>query len=168
MRKSNWIIVAVLVVASIIFLAMWYYFGFNYVDDPLDLVVTILWWVLTIGICVAIHVSESRRQRSIRTAFLGPDLIYNSEAGIVRLGPDEQYVPALQEIISNLDYNFDKQGSNSANDKRIRFRYIVRTDKFADHGKTWEGEVINVMKPDDPRLFKSKRELSALLGNDAA
>ena len=42
MKKSNWLIVGLLVVASVIFLAMWYALGFNLIDDPLDLIVSIV------------------------------------------------------------------------------------------------------------------------------
>lgn len=44
MRKSNYLILGILVVASIFFLWMWYALNFNLVDNPLDLVLTIVWW----------------------------------------------------------------------------------------------------------------------------
>lgn len=105
MKKSNWLIVAVLVVASFIFLAAWYVLGFNLIDDPLDLVVTIVWWVLIIVVCLLINWSENKRRRSLRTAFLAPGVIYNPEAGIVRVDSDA-YVPTLQSVLRNLDYSF--------------------------------------------------------------
>ncbi|WP_251198326.1 hypothetical protein [Anaerotardibacter muris] len=160
MKKSNWIIVAILVVASIVFLAMWYALGFNLVDDPLDLVVTIVWWVVIIAVCVLIKWSENKRRRFIRTSFLGSGVIYNPEAGIVRV-ESEAYVPALQRVLRNLEYSFDEK--NVSNDQRIRFTYIVRTDKFADNGNTWVGEVVKVSNPDDVRRFNSKVELEHLV-----
>lgn len=160
MRKSNWVIVAILVVASVIFLAMWYALGFNLVDDPLDLVVTIVWWVVIVAVCVLIKWSENKRRRFLRTSFLGSGVIYNPEAGIVRVESGE-YVPALQRVLRNLDYSFDEKNIN--NDQRIRFTYIVRTDKFSDNGSTWVGEVVKVSDPDDVRRFNSRVELAQLL-----
>ena len=72
MRKSNWIILAVLVIASIFFLWLWYYLKFDLVDHPRDLILTILWWVVVLAACVGIHYVEKMRQRNIRTAFLAP------------------------------------------------------------------------------------------------
>lgn len=168
MKKSNWIIIAILFVASCFFLALWYWLDFNLVDDPLDLIVTIVWWALIIAICLVIHFSEKRRQRAIRTVFIAPNLIYNSEVGLVRLNPGEAYVPALGKLISNLEYTFDRaEETQDENGARIRFRYIVHTDKFEDDGDTWEGEVIEVARPDDPHEFSSRQELTRLLPKQA-
>lgn len=60
MKKSNWLIVGLFVVASVIFLAMWYVMGFNLIDDPLDLVISIVWWVVIIAICLLIQWSENK------------------------------------------------------------------------------------------------------------
>lgn len=161
MRKSNWIIIAILVIASIIFLAMWYTLGFNLVDDPVDLVVTIVWWVVIIGVCIAINWAEGRRRRAMRTSFVAPGLVYNPEAGIKKVAEDGSYVDTLQKILTNLNYNFDKTDASS--DKRIRFKFIVRTDSFSNNGATWTGEVVKVANPDDVHHFQNKRELSKLI-----
>lgn len=87
MKKSNWLIVGLLVVASVIFLAMWYVLGFNLIDDPLDLVVSIVWWVVIIAICLLIQWSENKRRRSIRTTLLAPGVMYNPEVGCCRSCP---------------------------------------------------------------------------------
>lgn len=169
MRKSNWIIAIIAVVASIVFLGLWYYLGFNHIDSPLDIVLAVVWWLLVIIVCVSIRVADLRRRQSLRTAFLGPDVIYNIETGMVHLNPNESYVPALQKIIANTDYRFNRQDAIVPDgDAHTNFNYIVRTKKFADNGEKWEGEVVNVMKPNRPRSFSSKSELSVLLGSRAA
>ena len=43
MRKSNWLVATLAVVASAALLWAWFALGFNHVDDPLDLIVAILW-----------------------------------------------------------------------------------------------------------------------------
>ena len=161
MRKSNWIVFGILLVASIIFIWMWFFFGFNLVDNPLDIVITVVWWVVIIALCVIITVVEKRRQRSVRTTFIAPNLLYNSEAGIVKLKEGEDYVPALQKLLSGLDYSFEV--AKVPEDSRIRFKYIVRSSVFSDNGNNWKGEVVKVSNPDDAKPFSNKRELAALL-----
>lgn len=162
MRKSNWIIVAILVVASVLFLWMWQALQFNLVDDPLDIVVTVVWWLVIIGACVAIHWAEKKRRERIRTIFLAPGLAYNCETGMVRLDANVPVVDTLQQLIAGLNYGFDlaEPPSNS----RVRFQRIVRTSKFSDNGNVWEGELVEVMSPGSPKVFSSRRELAQLMG----
>lgn len=161
MRKSNWIIVAILVIASVIFLALWYALGFNLIDDPLDLVVTIVWWIIIVGVCVAIKLAEDKRRKAIRTSFIAPGLIYNPEAGIVKVEEPRSYTSTLQGILDDLNYGFEKKGGS--NDKRIRFTYIVRTDRFERNGAQWDGEVVRASNPDDVKPFRSMQELVQLI-----
>lgn len=163
MRKSNWIVFGILLVASIIFLWMWFFFEFNFVDNPVDIIITVVWWVVIIALCIIITVVERRRQRSVRTTFVAPDLLYNSEAGIVRLKDGEDYVSALQKLLDSLDYTFEV--AKVPEDSRIRFKYIVRSSVFSDNGRNWKGEVVKVSNPDDTKAFSNKRELSGLLSN---
>lgn len=164
MRKSNWIIIAILVVASIIFLAMWFGLGFNLVDSPTDLVITIVWWLIIIAVCLLINWSEEKRRRSIRTSFLGNDVVYNPEAGVVKVETENAYVPTLQKMLSGLSYDFSKDEDGKNDGQRLKFTYIVRSKKFANGGDTWTGEVVKVSNPDDIRTFNSKRELAPILG----
>lgn len=162
MRKSNWIIVAILVVASILFLWMWQALQFNLVDNPLDIVVAIVWWLVIIGACVAIHWAEKKRRERIRTVFLAPGLAYNCETGMIRLDPEVPVVDTLQTLLAGLNYGFDlaELPANS----RVRFQRIVRTSKFGDNGNVWEGELVEVVNPGNPKVFESRRELAQLMG----
>lgn len=161
MKKSNWIIVGILVVASIIFLWLYYTLGFDLVHQ-LDLILTIIWWVLIIGICVAIHMVETRRCRAIRTSFLAKDVIYNPEAGIVRVPEGENIITKLEDVLKHLDY--DVKSPSSPNDKRIRFDYIVHSDKFALNRGVWEGDVVDVAHNNRSLPFSGKQELELIVG----
>lgn len=160
-RKSNWIIAAVLLLASVAFLWIWHALQFDLVDNPLDIVVTVVWWVVIAAACVAIHWAEKKRQERIRTIFVAPGLLYNSEMGVVRLSPDDEVVDALQAILSNLTYGFElaELPANS----RVRFQRIVHSSKFGDAGATWEGDVVEVSRPDRPREFHDRNELASLV-----
>ena len=81
MKKSNVIITVVLAAVSIFLLALWYMLGFNEIDSPLDLVISVVWWaVIVAGIAVAAKTESTRRQR-IRTVYVADGAFYNSEAG---------------------------------------------------------------------------------------
>lgn len=165
MRKSNWVIAAILFVASLVFLWLWNALQFNLVDNPLDIVVVVLWWLIIIAACVAIHLAEKKRQERIRTVFLAPGLVYNCETGVVRLDPGSSSVQAMRKLLAQLSYSFDlaELPANS----RVRFQYIVRTARFEEGGRRWEGEVVEVRRPDAPKPFHGERELAALLGEAA-
>ena len=123
MKKSNWLIAGLLVVASVIFLAMWYVLGFNLIDDPLDLIVSIVWWVVIIAVCLLIQWSENKRQRSIRTTLLAPGVLYNPEVGVVEVAPGQTHAQTLERILNNLTYGFDTE------EKCERAAYSFQTDR---------------------------------------
>lgn len=161
MRKSNWIIIAILVAASLVFLWLWHTLQFDLVDNPIDIVISLVWWLVIVAACVAIHLAEKKRQERIRTIFVAPGLIYNSEVGVVRLDPHTPLVDSLASVLENLSYSFElaELPANS----HVRFQRIVRTEKFADAGEEWEGEVVEVAYPDQPMPFDSRQALIALL-----
>lgn len=112
MRKSNVIILAVLAVAAGFFLWLWYYLGFNFVDDPLDLVLAIVWWAVVLVVIFGIHTAEKKRRRRVRTAYLAPGMLFNSEAGFVDLDALEEgttLVDALEQTLVGLKYTFDRK-----------------------------------------------------------
>lgn len=163
MRKSNWIIFGILVVASIFFLWLWFYLGLNAVDWPLDLIVTIIWWIIILALCIAIHVSEKRRQKALRTIFLAPNMVYNRERGAVKLEPGMDPIPVMMQVLSGMKYGFDYYDIPS--NQTVRFKFIVQTDKFKNEGDTWEGEVIDVMRASKPTKFENKEELAKSLSS---
>lgn len=164
MKKSNIAIIAILVVASIVFLSLWFALGFNVVDSPLDLVLAIVWWVIIIAICVAIHRAEQKRQQATRIVFVADDVLFNSEAGIVPLrGKDGDVIVAqIRETLNNLQY--DVADPEVPNDSKIRFKYIVRSPKFSNNGAVWEGEVVTLSQSSLPQSFSNERELARMLG----
>lgn len=93
-------------VASIAFLWLWNYLGFHLIDMR-DLVITILWWIITIGLCIAIHIAEKRRRERIRTIFISDGVLYNPEVGVVRLESNDPqaYVDGMRELLDNLNYD---------------------------------------------------------------
>ncbi len=163
MRKSNVIVIAILVIASIFFLWLWNYLHFNLVDNPLDLVITILWWVVVIGVCIAIMAVERRRRESVRTAFIGDGAIYNGETGIVPVkeANPSAYVQKLRTMLNDLSYS--SRLKDDPTEAHMRFSYIVRSTKFSDEGKVWEGEVVRLGGAKDTHSFHNEQELANLL-----
>lgn len=162
MRKSNIIIVVILMVASIFFLWLWNFLDFHLIDMR-DLIITILWWIITLGLCFAIYHAEKKRRERIRTVFISDGVLYNAEAGVYRLKANDAqaYVNGMRELLSNL--NYDSSVAPDDNKSRLRFNYIVHSPKFSDDGEVWEGDVVQVRGSRDAIPFNDEEELSEIL-----
>lgn len=85
MKKSNVIVFVLLALASAFFLWLWYFLGLNRVDEPLDLVLSIVWWlVIVVAIAVIVKMERTRRQR-VRTVYVGDCATFNSEQGLATI-----------------------------------------------------------------------------------
>lgn len=162
MRKSNVIIVVIFVAASFIFLWLWNYLNFNLID-PIDLTITIIWWVIIVGVCFAIHRAEQKRRERIRTIFIADDMLYNSEAGTVRVDGDSPaaYIDAMRMVLNNLQYGADVKSDD--NQSRVRFKFIVHSTKFSDSGNNWKGDVIQLPGTRNTHEFNNVNELKMIL-----
>ena len=137
MKKSNVIITVVLAAVSIFLLALWYMLGFNEIDSPLDLVISVVWWaVIVAGIAVAAKTESTRRQR-IRTVYVADGAFYNSEAGNRILAPGVSATEAIAGTLASLQYGFDKAdaptkpGSNQPVDLPLRgAQHQVRPERI--------------------------------------
>lgn len=144
MKKSNWIAFAIAAIISIVLLCLWFYLGFNHVDSPLDLVISIIWWVVIIALCYGIYRVEKKRMERLRTCYVlagEPGSYYNSEAGVVQMQqvmeqarqngqPEPTMVDAIQETLEKLEYGFDIAEMPSKDDEGVEYKYIVRNTTF--------------------------------------
>lgn len=173
MRKSNVIILAVLAVAAGFFLWLWNYLQFNLVDNPLDLVLAIVWWALIAGVCVGIHKLEQNRQQRLRTCYVAEGQIFNPELGMSGMG-EGTAVDSIQSVLQKLKYGFDIQESPFGKEQGIQCKYVVRTSAFQVEGdedvnglkpiKSWKGEVLDAMNPcKQAQAFSNKDELARIL-----
>lgn len=128
MKKSNWIIMAVLAVAAGFFLWLWYYLSFNFVDDPLDLVLAIVYWALVIGLSVGIHFAEKKRRRRVRTVYVSDRALYNSEAGLLAFPDEEPTQDDIASVLYNLKYDFARADEPDLGTFDVK--YLVRSEKF--------------------------------------
>ncbi len=162
MRKSNWLVVAIAAVAAGLMLWAWYALGFNHVDDPLDLVVAIVWWLVVAAVVAAIVWAEGKRREKMRLAFVGEGIVYNPESGLVMPDAGETEISALERTLAGMAFPDEV----TKLDERVRpaFRWVVRSRKFDRNGEVWEGEVLAAHDPDaEPRPFASREDLAALL-----
>jgi hypothetical protein len=140
MRKSNWIVMVVAVAISAFLLWLWYYLGFNNIDSPLDLIISIVWWALVALFVYLIVRSEAKRQRQIRTIYVSDGALFNPERGLVACPDPATRIDAMQEILSNLSYGFHMEDMPAEDD--FDCSYVVRTDDFkereADEGNATE------------------------------
>ncbi len=164
MRKSNVIVAIIVVLVSIFLLWLWFYLGFNHVDNPLDLVLSIIWWVIVAIAIFAIVKVEKRRKEYLRTTYIGSNYLYNPQVGIVNVEPDSTMIETLIQTLDELKYNFKIE--DIPDDLNPRFKWIVRSEKFDDNGDKWEGEVVSTSDPEgDPILFENREELEDIISS---
>lgn len=168
MKKSNFLVFAVALLASAFLLFLWYYLGFNHIDDPFDLVVSILWWLVIALLVGGIIYVERKRQRQIRTIYVSPTALYNSEQGIVGLH-DTTTLEAMRTILEGLEYGFGKE--DLPDRKTFDYRFVVQTDEYKEGNEekgeepTWKGTVtkIDYENGNVETSFEDEQELKAVL-----
>lgn len=184
MKKNNYIVIALAVLVGAFLLFLWYYLGFNRIDNPLDLVISILWWVVDALVVAGILHFEKKRQEQIRTIYVSPAALFNSERGLVAVPDAADRVDVMESILQNLDYDFSNEDMPEQDD--FEYIYVVQTKKFekVDSKKDdekdataeqaaendqeqpeWEGKVIRIDRENgnEEAEFKSIDELAALL-----
>ncbi|RNL49027.1 hypothetical protein [Paraeggerthella hongkongensis] len=184
MKKSNVIIFALLAAISAFLLWLWYFLGFNRVDDPLDLVLSIVWWVvIAAAILVIVKMEQVRRQR-IRTVYVGDGSTFNSEKGLMSFMEGASMQDAIASIVENLKYDFTRE--DFPDQDKFQAKYFVRTKDFkteespeavkdqptesaqtspgssASVQRIWSGEVV-VAATGEEKPFETPEELAAIL-----
>ena len=104
MRKNNWIVAAIAAVACGVLLWAWFALGFNHVDDPLDLVVAVVWWLAVAAVVGGIVWAEGKRREKMRLAFIGEGIVYNPEAGLVMPDAGESELAALERTLAGMAF----------------------------------------------------------------
>ena len=108
MKKSNVIVFVLLALASAFFLWLWYFLGLNRVDEPLDLVLSIVWWlVIVVAIAVIVKMERTRRQR-VRTVYVGDCATFNSEQGLATIEGSQPMSEVIAGILQSLKYDFSR------------------------------------------------------------
>ncbi len=134
MKKSNVIVLAVAALVAAFLLFLWYYLGFNHIDSPFDLVLTVVWWL---GIALIVG----------GTIYVSPTALYNSEQGIVALH-GTTLMEAMRGILGELEYSFAKE--DLPDRKTFDYRFVVQTDEYKEGNEekgeepTWKGTVTKI------------------------
>ena len=173
MKKSNVILTAVAVIASALLLWLWYHMGFNKVDEPLDLVMSVIWWALiVVGAVLVVKVEKTRRE-NVRTVYVGDGRFYNSESGLLTLGTGSSVAASVAAVLASLDYGFDRVDAPDPDEEDSpKWTHVIRTTKYEperndDDGKhekeTWEGEVA-IVATGNKVPFSSREELERIIG----
>ena len=128
MKKNNYIVMVAAVIIGILLLVLWYYLGFNKIDNPLDLTLSILWWIADALIVAGIVHFENARQEQIRTIYVSPAALFNSERGVVAVPDVADRVSAMENILQNLEYDFSNEDMPEADE--FEYLYVVQTEKY--------------------------------------
>ncbi|MEG0027450.1 MAG: hypothetical protein RR360_06610 [Raoultibacter sp.] len=128
MKKNNIIIFTLLALLSAFFLWLWYYLGLNAIDEPLDLVLSVVWWIAAAVAIVVIAKMERTRRRRVRTVYVGEGAVFNSEIGLMFLDGTIPVEQAIVSILDSLKYGFARKDFPDKEDFEVT--YFVRTKKY--------------------------------------
>ncbi len=166
MKKSNWIGLAIAVLVDVFLL--WFFLGFNRVDSPLDLVISIIWLVAIVAVAAAVNRLERQREKRLRTIYVSPTALFNKERGLVSLGSAAAAPSVMERILRDMEYGFDLK--EMPKPEEFDCRYVVQTDEYKAAGgeggePTWKGTVVAIDRAAGNRKtpFSSRSELAAAL-----
>ena len=146
MKKSNWILFAILIVASAFLVWLWYFLGFNRVDSPLDLVLSVIWWIAIVVLVSLIVRAEKRRREEIRTIYLASGGLFNSEAGFVSFDEFSASVDAMEKVLDGLEYDF--HSVDMPDEDKFQPDFVIRTTEFKEDSKDEDGGKSKVSSQD--------------------
>lgn len=168
MKKSNWIGLAIAVLVGVFLLWLWFFLGFNRVDSPLDLVISVIWLVAIVAVAVAVNRLERQREKRLRTIYVSSTAIFNKERGLVSLGSAAAAPSVMERILRDMEYGFDLK--EMPKPEEFNCRYVVQTDEYKATGgegdsPTWKGTVVAIDRAAGNREmpFFSRDELAAAL-----
>ena len=168
MKKSNWIGLAIAVLVDVFLLWLWFFLGFNLVDSPFDLVISIIWLVAIVAVAVAVNRLERQREKRLRTIYVSSTAIFNKERGLVSLGSAAAAPSVMERILRDMEYGFDMKDMPKL--EEFDCRYVVQTDEYkAADGEggspTWKGTVVAIDRVNGNKEtpFFSRDELAAAL-----
>lgn len=167
MKKSNRIGLAIAVLVDVFLLWLWFFLGFNRIDGPLDLVISIIWLVAIVAVAAAVNRLERQREKRLRTIYVSSTAVFNKERGLVSLG--SAAAPSVMErILRDMEYGFDLK--EMPKPEEFNCRYVVQTDEYKATGgeggePTWKGTVVAIDRAAGNREtpFSSRSELAAAL-----
>ena len=152
MKKTNYLIFALVALAAAFLLYLWYHLGFNHVDNPVDLTLGVVWFV-GIALLIALVVrQEKKRQQLIRTVYVAPSQLFNSEAGVVELEAGCDVADSMAAVLAGLKYGFKTQEQPKQED--FDYRYVVRTESFKDSHERNNEEADGASEVSDDAAWK--------------
>ena len=168
MKKSNWIGLAIAVLVDVFLLWLWFFLGFNRIDSPLDLVISIIWLVAIVAVAAAVNRLERQREKRLRTIYVSSTAVLNKERGLVSLGSAAAAPSVMERILRDMEYGFDLK--EMPKPEEFNCRYVVQTDEYKATGgeggePTWKGTVVAIDRAAGNREmpFSSRDELAAAL-----
>lgn len=168
MKKSNWIGLAIAVLVDVFLLWLWFFLGFNRIDSPLDLVISIIWLVAIVAVAAAVNRLERLREKRLRIIYVSPTALFNKERGLVSLGSAAVAPSVMERILRDMEYGFDLK--EMPKPEEFNCRYVVQTDEYKATGgeggaPTWKGTVVAIDHAAGNREmpFSSRDELAAAL-----
>lgn len=163
MFKNNIIFYTLFALAECVLLFIWFYFGYNTIDSPLDLIIFVIWLVLLIAAIAAIYRTERARRIYLRTAIiLGNEFFYFPGFSSVLLPVShfkDRQVELIKSALNGIDYK-KFEVYELEDECNLSPTMVIVSEKYKPNKDIWKGYVI---KDDMEIEFNSVEALMILL-----
>lgn len=140
MRKNNWIFFIVAAIVSVFLVLLWYYLGFNKVDAPLDMVLSIVWIAFMLVVAVVLNRMEEKRRRLLRALYVAaPPVCFNTSVGLINYADQNEFISKAENVLANIDYDETPEKATSS----FQPIFEVQTVKFDADNNVWKGKVVD-------------------------
>lgn len=175
MKRSKWLILAIVVAASSLLLWIWIFVSYNRIIDPLDYVFASIWLTIVTAGVIAIWGAEQTRRRRIRTIYVSPKVFYNTEAGLMPYIDSIDLVSEYEQVLDSLDYRYEVK--DFPNTKLYPTLLVIRSKKYKNavkdtpskkkretrrYERLWKGKVI-VPRTNEEHAFEGRNELMTII-----
>lgn len=166
MKKSNWTILTVLFVASLVYTYLWLVGGYHLTDFlVIDAGPLILWWIALVVVTALFVRSDRKHLVESRTVYVGSDQLFNPTKGLVA----KTQAPLFEQvdgIVAGIKHS--SKGQAFPEEDAFVPELVVRTTEFkAGQGTpvVWKGEVVEASKASQGAswAFNSPSELDTIL-----
>lgn len=167
MRKSNYIVLALLLVASFVVTYLWLFQGYQLTDTIFTGVVPlVLWWIAIAVVAIVLAASDRKHLVESRTVYVGEGSLFSPTDGLVKTGT-APLAKQVEGIVGGIRHG--SRGKQFPGEDAFTPRLVVRTTDYqgkpGSEPAVWRGEVVEASRDGEGQRwsFDGERELQSIL-----
>lgn len=151
MRKSNWFVFTLALIAALILFVCYLLVGCH-LDPPL----LIIWLVLLLIGAIVITALEKKRRNLLRMVYVAAPAGFNTSTGPLTFDSAQELVGKARQILTGIDYDSEPRHAPDSFNPSLK----VVTDKFDDG--VWTGKVVEI-ETDEQAEFSTSGQLERII-----